>query len=154
MGLFEKFFTEKTDAAATIYVPQDEAEACLAILYLLSTADGVSSVQEAENLLGNLTVKRRFFGVQWQETMKRIVAATADTDPAVMLDSACTAVSTAFRPTMFALAADLMLIDDEIDASEKAILNHIAAQMGLEDELTLKIVEVLILKNFDNMKLE
>jgi hypothetical protein len=154
MGLFEKFFTERPDGSTATYVPQDEAEACLAILYLLSTADGVSSVQEVENLLGNLTVKRRFFGIQWQETMKRIVTSTADTDPMVMLESACVAVSLDFRPTIFALAADLMLIDDEIDATERELLDHIGGKLGLPEAFAQQIVEVLILKNFDNMKLE
>jgi hypothetical protein len=154
MGLFDKFFTEKTEATATSYVPQDEAEACLAILYIVSSVDGVSSVQEAENLLGNLTVKRRFFGVEWRDTMKRVVTARGETDQVDMLDAACLFIPSDFKPTIFALAADLILIDDEIDAGEEKLLAHISRQLKLEDELAQKIVDVMVLKNFDTMKLE
>ncbi len=154
MGLFDKFFTEKTEAITASYVPQDEAEACLAILYILSSVDGASTVQEAENLLANLTIKRRFFGVQWHDAMKRVVTARGETEHVDMLDAACLAVSDDFKPTIFALAADLILIDGEIDAGEEKLLAHISRQLKLEDQLAQKIVDVMVLKNFDNMKLE
>jgi tellurite resistance protein len=56
-------------------------------------------------------------------------------------------LSPEFRETAFAVATDLALADGTIDQSEKDILTKIQETLEISEDVAIKIIDVMLIKN-------
>lgn len=65
----------------------------------------------------------------------------------VVLELAARAVPARLRPAVFAVAADLVLADTGLEATERRFLGRLAAALGVDTPLADDVVRVLRIKN-------
>jgi uncharacterized membrane protein YebE (DUF533 family) len=125
-------------------------EAVSAVLVAAVSADGRFGVEEANRLNGILSTSRLFEqAVQARdvEVVERALNLLTDHGVAPVLRACGAAIAPELRPTVFAIAADLVLADGRIDGREKAFIDQLQAALGVDENIAVKIVEVLLIKN-------
>jgi hypothetical protein len=55
------------------------------------------------------------------------------------------------RDMLFAVCTDLVLIDGYLTANEEAIIEHLKNSLGVSDDLAMKTVEVMLVRNKGNV---
>ena len=78
------------------------------------------------------------------QDMRRLAGAD---DAGRLIERATRAIPARLRPSAFAVAADLLLADGKLDASERVFLQKLGASLKLEAAATRQIVDVVALKN-------
>ncbi|MFH1796095.1 MAG: tellurite resistance TerB family protein [Pseudomonadota bacterium] len=64
-----------------------------------------------------------------------------------LADKASSHLPSNLRPTVFALAVDLVLADGRVEVAEEKMIDSLRRKLGVEEEDARRIVEVLALKN-------
>jgi uncharacterized tellurite resistance protein B-like protein len=125
-------------------------EAVAAVLVAAVSADGRFGVEEA-NRLNNILSTSRLFEQAVQahdvEVVERALNLLTDHGVAPVLSACGAVIAPELRPTVFAIAADLVLADGRIDGREKAFIDQLHAALGVDEQMAVKIVEVLLIKN-------
>lgn len=70
-----------------------------------------------------------------------------DGDAQAIIDQAAAAIPARLRPAAFAVLADLLLADGELERQEQAFLRGLASQLKLSPKTARQIVDVILLKN-------
>ena len=125
-------------------------EAVAGILLAMAYADGLVQPSEIRLLVDSLDRMKLFYGVEperieWMtegifERVKSIgtIPYVKETIPACPKD---------LHQTVFALAVDMMLVDGVVHEKEKELLAQLQPLLGVPNDLTAKIVEVMTVKN-------
>lgn len=144
MGLFDKVL----GSGATDKLTEAEGMAGIALAAIAS--DGMITEEEAAGLGTSLSRMKLYGGMSNRDINKTfeklIKVARADgVDKLLAMSSA--AVRPELKPTAFAVAADLLMADGHVAPEEKVFLEKIQHQLGVSDDVALKIVEVIAIKN-------
>ena len=84
---------------------------------------------------------------QFNSMIRKLQALLQKHGASFLLARATEVLPADLKETAFALAADLVFADGSVESSEKKLLEQIQSAMNVSDELAMKIVEVLAIKN-------
>ncbi len=150
MGFFDKLFTA---AAVQPKKPiiNNEQEAFLTILAACGSADGDIEGEEWDTIYDTLFQKKLFNGVDIWSLIDECKANIKGYDSMATAVSECTPlISAANKEMVFAVCADLVLIDGIITPGEQAIIEHLKGLLGVSDELSMIIVQAMLVRNMGN----
>lgn len=143
MGLFDKVLGGSSDK-----MTEQEAVAGIALAAIAS--DGTITEEEVNGLATALSRMKLYDhdARKVQKALERSVKFMRQSkDPEQLLQIASDAVSPQLKPTAFTIAADLLMADGEVSGSEKEFLERIQKSLQVQDDLALKVVEVMSIKN-------
>jgi tellurite resistance protein len=146
MGLFDKALGGQSNAST----PLNKQEAFTAVLLVTIAADGHISNEEVEGLvaISNRTQLLKDQTVdEFNRMIRKLQALLQKQGIEFLLSKAYEALPVKLRETVFANAADLVFADGSVEDEEKQLLEDIKAALSVPDDLALKIVEVLQIKN-------
>ena len=126
----------------------DEKEAFFAIIFACMAADGEIAHEEEMNLLNLLSTKPTFYRFDLHSSMKKIQRILKETKSLeALLDQSAAKVSAEMRPTVYANACDFVMADGTVHPEEEAVIAMLKSKLAISDELSKKIIEVIIIKN-------
>ncbi len=127
----------------------NSAEAVAAICLVAIAADGYLSKSEEAEMKLRLSRMRLFQGsTEGLEQIKDyLVSGLKKYGPNAMIESARAALPPGLAPTAFTIAVDLVFADGTISAEERTFIDDLRRVLAIPDELALKIVEVMTIKN-------
>lgn len=143
MGLFDKVIGTSEDKLTP-------AEGFTGIALCAVAADGVVTQEEVQGLGTSLARTRLFKDLnprQVNQAFEKVMKVAKNKGPEQLLQLSSEAIPHELRPTAFAIAADLLFADSEVAESEKKYLEHIQQSLGVPQDLAVKIVEVMGVKN-------
>jgi|CXWL01.1.fsa_nt_gi uncharacterized tellurite resistance protein B-like protein len=146
MGLFDKLLGGQSSENATL----TKQEAVAAVLLITVAADGNISSEEVESVIAisnRMQLLRSQTADQFNEMMRKLIGILQKQGYEFLLNKATEAMPADLKQTAFAVAADLMFADGFIEEKEKTVIEAIQRAMQIPDDLALKIVEVLQIKN-------
>ncbi len=124
-------------------------EALLTVLIAAARADGSVSPHEA-NQIEHAVAGMKLFRGSSHEALQSLFAATVKRIKDRGRDAVVTAaasIPTDLRSTAFAMAIDLLLADGRSRLSEERFAGELQTLLGVDDQMSAKVVEVLTLKN-------
>jgi uncharacterized membrane protein YebE (DUF533 family) len=144
MGLFDKVLSTGATDKLT------EAEGMAGIALAAIASDGVITEEEATGLGTSLARMRLYSGMNDRDINKQFeklikIARAEGVDK--LLELSATAIRDELKQTAFALAADLLMTDGHVAPEEKSFLERIQKQLGVNDDVALRIVDVIAIKN-------
>lgn len=146
MGLFDKFLGGQSSESLRL----DEREAFAALVLAIVGADGNISDDEARaaNAIFN---RMRLFAPQSADQFRamfdRLVGYLQKHGADWLIAKSVAGISTELRETAFATAVDLVFADGSVEATEKALIENLQRDLRVSDDLALKIIEVISIKN-------
>lgn len=146
MGLFDRVFGTQTTSQETL--SPSEAFAAIAIAAIAS--DGYLSEQEADGLVFALN-RMQMFKSYPADVMRRmfdkLMGILKRDGSGALFNAARTSLPHELKPTAFAVATDLVLADGVVTQDEQNFLNQLYQALEVSDEMAVKIVEVMMIKN-------
>lgn len=143
MGLFDKVLGTSNDKF-------NEAEGFAGIALCAVAADGVITEEEAAGLGTTLSRMNTFSGMNnrdinkiFEKLLKVLRAQGAEN----LVTLSAAAVKKDLRVTAFTVATDLLMADGTVAPEEKRFLEKIQKSLDVSDDLAVKIVEVISIKN-------
>ncbi len=146
MGLFDKILGGQSSENVRL----SPAEAFAGLVLAVVGADGHISDDEvrAANAIFN---RMRLFGPitadQFSAMIDRLIGYLKKHGADWLLGKAVAALPDELRETAFATAADLIFADGSVESSEQELVEKLQKSLQIPDELALKIVEVISIKN-------
>lgn len=146
MGILNKVFGNSTEAK----IAMNSAEAFAAVCLAAIASDGyLSDAEEAEM---NMRLSRmQLFKDATEDSFSRmktyLVGAMKKYGPTELIKSAKVALPPNLAPTAFTIAVDLVFADGTVSREEQGFIDDLRRMLGISDELALKIVEVMTIKN-------
>lgn len=144
MGLFQMFGTQSDTKIAL-----NSAEAFAAICLVAIASDGYLSDSEEAEMRMRLSRMKLF-----QDSLDKLdhiktylVEGLKRYGPNELVKSAKAALPPQLAPTAFTIAVDLVFSDGTVSAQEQAFVDDLRRILEIPDELALKIVEVITIKN-------
>ena len=154
MGLFDKLFSSNTNLSQNEgYTPLSDYEAWVAILYTCISIDGDISDVEIDVMVRLLLFKNKFANIQITPFYKNAMHAKEKYGAQHIIEKCAQLIKEDDRPTLLALATELVLADGIITEKEKELLEYVAVKLKLDEQQASKIIEVILIKNKDNRKL-
>lgn len=150
MGLFDKFSPKPTEQK-TAYSPSSEQEAWVAIMYAIMRSDGVASEVEIEHLSRSLMLKKHFKTYPLVEAYKVVQAFFATIGSKGLIEAAATKIPEHNKQTVFAIAVEMIQSDGLMGEQEKSIIEFLGEQLKIDHAACEKIIEVIMIKNKDNI---
>ena len=143
MGLFDKVLGSSSDKLS-------EAEGLAGIALCAIAADGMITGEEAAGLGTTLSRMKLFQGMsgrQMNATFEKLARVAREKGVDELMARSAAAVPGDLRATAFAVAADLLFADGDVAESERKFLEKIQKSLGVADDLAVRIVEVMAIKN-------
>ena len=125
-------------------------EAILACLIAAMDANDHVSREEltrAHHLIWSMRRFRRRSGEAVARDIERMRSHVEQRGPRRVIADGARSISTRLRPSVFAVAADLVLADGTLDASERRFLARLAAALRLDAAIAERIQDVMLVKN-------
>ena len=146
MGLFNQVFRGNSEAK----VAMNSGEAFAAICLVAIASDGYLSDSEEVEMKSRLR-RMKLFRSESEAGLTQIknylVERLKQHGPNELIKSAQSALPPDLAATAFATAVDLVFADGSVARQEQAFLDDLRRILAIPDELALKIVEVMTLKN-------
>lgn len=149
MGLFDKFFNSQP--TTFVFKPETEQEAWTAILYACMAIDGDVSDPEIDSLSQMLVRKSFIDSEDLVSDYKLAMAAHKNMGSKALIDSSVSSISGDRKLTLFALSLELLLSDGILSDDEKGIIEYLSTSLKLDESTSSKIVEVILIKNKENL---
>jgi uncharacterized tellurite resistance protein B-like protein len=146
MGLFDTMFNDVPEEKK--YVPQDVREAYAAVLYCCANAEG--NIGDAEivfidSLFLTMSIFEEHDGADYLQMAEKVCNNyTLDQ----ILEGSFLFIKEEQHSQLFCYCCDVFLADGAVTEEEKKNLEKIATLAKIDDEISKKIVEVAILRNF------
>jgi tellurite resistance protein len=143
MGIFDKVLGSSSDKL-------NESEGFLGICLCAVAADGVVTEEEAMGLTTSLSRMKLFQGTserQFRSSFSKLVNLARNKGVDELMAQSAAAVPGDLRATAFAVATDLLFADGHVAPEERRFLEKIQKSLGVADDLALKVVEVIQIKN-------
>ena len=151
MGLFDKTFSSATSISQHEgYEILSDYEAWVAIMYASVSADGEVTDAEIDSLTRLLLFKNKFNGIDILPFYKNVLYAKQQFGAQHVIDKSVQLIKEEDKPTVLALATELILSDGMIKEEEKQMIEYISKQLKIDVVLADKIIEVILIKNKDN----
>jgi tellurite resistance protein len=144
MSLFHKSQTETTELAFT------DKEAVIALLYLVSSADGTIDRAEEEMVIAasnRMKLLRKQSNDDFNDAIWKTRTAIDRHGRESVLAAGIKGLPAEFGETVYALAADVVFADGTGQPQEIEFLRKVQEELAIGDELATKVVEVMRLKN-------
>jgi tellurite resistance protein len=128
----------------------DTDDAFIAVLLAAMDASGHTSADEAERAHHIIWSTRRFRdrdGAEIDERIERVRALIAEQGTEPVLDASASAIPEGLRSAVFAVAADLVLVDGRLERLESEFLRGLAGALHLDTAEADRILEVIRIKN-------
>lgn len=146
MGLFDKILGVGDSQAVTL----DKREAFTSVLLVAVASDGHISSEESEAFIAvsnRMQLFRDQPPSQFNSMINKLVGILTKQGPAFLLQKAHEALPCELRETAFAVATDLIFADGVLEVEEKNLLEELQESLGIEEEMAIRVIEVLSIKN-------
>lgn len=146
MGIFNQVF--KTDSESKMAMNAAEAFASICLVAIAS--DGYLSESEEEEMDMRLSRMQLFEGVtkeSWTRMKTYLLEGLKKYGPNELIKSAKVALPPNLAPTAFTMAVDLVFADGTVSREEQAFVDDLRRLLVIPDDLALKVVEVMTIKN-------
>lgn len=145
MGIFQVFKAESENKMA-----MNAAEAFAAICLVAIASDGyLSESEEAE--MDMRLCRMQLFQDATEASLARIKSYLLEGlkkhGPNELIKSAKASLPPNLAPTAFAIAVDLVFADGTVSREEQAFIDDLRQLLQISDDLALKVVEVMTIKN-------
>jgi tellurite resistance protein len=125
-------------------------QAIIAVLIGSMMANDSVSPEESERA-HHVTWSMRRFRRRSGETVGRLIGQVRERivadGPAVVVQQASKVIPANMRPSVLAVAADLVLVDGVLQRQERQFLSELARQLKIAPALSLQILKVVSIKN-------
>jgi len=126
----------------------NEKEAFFAVIFACMAADGEIAPEEEINLINLLASRPTFRKFDLRDAMKKIQRILKETKSLeALLDKAVDKIPAEMRATVYTNAVDFVLADGDVAAEEEVVIAMLKSKLAISDDLSKKIIEVIILKN-------
>lgn len=145
MSIFNKVFGKTVDDKIAL----NSSEAFAAIALVAIASDGyLSESEEAEMKmrLGRMQLFKESME-SFDRTKDYLVSALKKHGPNELIRCTKASLPPSLAPTAFTIAVDLVFSDGTVSAEEQAFVDDLRQILSIPDELALKIVEVITIKN-------
>jgi len=146
MGIFNQVFKAESKSKMAM----NSAEAFAAICLVAIASDGYLSESEEEEMDRRLSRMRLFEAVteeSWSRMKTYLLEGLKKYGPNELVKSAKVALPPNLAPTAFTIAVDLVFADGTVSREEQAFVDDLRQLLAIPDDLALKIVEVMTVKN-------
>jgi hypothetical protein len=124
-------------------------EAAVTILVSAVASDGVLAQQEADRLEALLPSMRLF-----QQTSPDHLCELAQTalgllrshGPEILLSACAELIPEDSRAPLFALAVELVIVDDDVAQGEMQFVDALKAALAIDDDVAATVIDVLVMK--------
>ena len=144
MGLFDKVLGGSTTDKLT------EAEGMAGIALCAVAADGVITEEEAAGLGTSLSRMNLYGGMSNRDVnriFEKLIKVVRQNGVEQLMTLSSQAITPNLKPTAFTIATDLLMADGNVAPEEKRFLEKIQKSLDVNDDLAVKIVEVIAIKN-------
>jgi tellurite resistance protein len=146
MGLFDKISQTRQQSEVTL----GPAEAFAAIALIAVAADGYINDSESQVLsmtLSRMQLFRSYPNDVMKKMLDRLLMLLQRQGVQVLFNAALATLPDELKETVFAVTTDIALADGEISHEEEQLLNDLYSALGLSEEIALKIIDVMLIKN-------
>ena len=144
MGLFDKVLGGSQPAKLT------DKESFIGVALCAVAADGVITQEEAQGIFTALYRMKMFKGTKDNEMKNmfdRVLNVIKKQGSAALTAAAKETLTPEMKETAFAVAADLILADGVVEEEEKKFLDDLQKALEVKEDLAVKIVEIMVIKN-------
>ena len=149
MSAFEKF-SERIDTPGFEYTVGDDREAWIGILYACMSADDKVGDIEIDFLSRTLNLKEKFDGTNIPIYYEKVSDAQEMVGSLRLVEACSVAIEHEDKPTIFALAVDIVLADGVLEEDEKLMIAFIAETLAIPEKMIQQIIEVILIRNAGN----
>ncbi|ODS52674.1 MAG: hypothetical protein ABS36_16660 [Acidobacteria bacterium SCN 69-37] len=125
-------------------------QAIIAVLIGSMMANDHVSAEESERA-HHVTWSMRRFRRRSGDTVGRLIGRVRERivveGPAAVVQQASKVIPAAMRPSVLAVAADLVLVDGTLQRQERQFLSELARQLKIAPALALQILKIVAIKN-------
>lgn len=146
MGLFDKISQTRQQGDVTL----GPAEAFAAIALIAVAADGYINESESQALnmaLSRMQLFRSYPNDVMKKMLDRLLMLLQRQGVQALFDAALVMLPDELKETVFAVTTDIALADGEVSQEEEQLLNDLYTALGLSEEVALKIIDVMLIKN-------
>lgn len=146
MGLFDKISQTRQQTEVTL----GPAEAFAAIALIAVAADGYINDSESQVLsmtLSRMQLFRSYPNDVMKKMLDRLLMLLQRQGVQALFNAALAMLPDELKETVFAVTTDIALADGEISQEEEQLLNDLYSALGLSEEIALKIIDVMLIKN-------
>ncbi|HBK98322.1 MAG TPA: Tellurite resistance protein TerB [Microcoleaceae bacterium UBA10368] len=146
MGLFDKVSQTRQQSEVTL----GPAEAFAAIALIAVAADGYINDSESQAIsmtLSRMQLFRSYPNDVMKKMLDRLLMILQRQGVDVLFNAALATLPDELKETVFAVTADIALADGEVSEEEEQLLNDLYGALGLSEEMALKIIDVMLIKN-------
>lgn len=146
MGLFDQVSGIRKQSQITL----SPAEAFTAIALVAVASDGYLADAEAQAVsttLSRMKLFNSYPGDVIRKMIDRLLGIMERQGINALLNAAVAALPHDLQETAFAVATDIVLADGEVTEEEETLLNNLCSALDISEEIALKIINVMIIKN-------
>ncbi|WP_341732585.1 tellurite resistance TerB family protein [Microcoleus sp. EPA2] len=146
MGLFDKIAQTRQHSEVTL----GPAEAFAAIALIAVAADGYINENESQVLsmtLSRMQLFRSYPNDVMKKMLDRLLMLLQRQGVQVLFNAALATLPDELKETVFAVTTDIALADGEVSQEEEQLLNDLYIALGLSEEIAIKIIDVMLIKN-------
>ncbi|PZO15014.1 MAG: Tellurite resistance protein TerB [Leptolyngbya foveolarum] len=145
MSIFNKVFGKGVSEKIAL----NSAEAFAAIALVAIASDGYLSESEETEMKMRLGRMRLFKSSMdsFERTKDYLVDALKKHGPSELIQCAKASLPPTLAPTAFTIAVDLVFSDGTVSSEEQSFIDDLRQILAIPDEMALKIVEVITIKN-------
>jgi uncharacterized tellurite resistance protein B-like protein len=146
MGLFDKFLGGQSSENVKL----SPAEAFAGLVIATVGSDGHVSDEEvraANAIFGRMRLFGPISSDQFSSMIDRLVGYLNKHGAEWLITKSTSALPDELRQTAFVTAVDLVFADGSVEAEEQALIERLQTTLRISDEMALKVVEVISIKN-------
>ncbi len=146
MGLFDKLTAGRKLSQTTL----GPAEAFAAITLIAVAADGYCTDTEVRSLsttLSRMQLFRSYPSDVMRKMFDRLQSMLQREGVDVLFKAAMATLPDELKETAFAVATDIVLADGEVTHEEEKLLNDLYRALEISEDLAVKIIDVMLIKN-------
>ena len=146
MGLFDKVSQTRQQTDVTL----GPAESFAAIELIAVAADGYINDSESKAIsmtLARMQLFRSYPDDVMRKMLDRLLMILQRQGAEVLFNAALATLPDELKETVFAVTTDIALADGEISKEEEQLLNDLYGALDLSEEVALKIIDVMLIKN-------
>jgi tellurite resistance protein len=146
MGLFDKIAQTRQHSEVTL----GPAEAFAAIALIAVAADGYINENESQVLsmtLSRMQLFRSYPNDVMKKMLDRLLMLLQRQGVQVLFNAALATLPDELKETVFAVTTDIALADGEVSEEEEQLLNDLYIALGISEEIAIKIIDVMLIKN-------
>ncbi|MDB9509622.1 tellurite resistance TerB family protein [Kamptonema animale CS-326] len=146
MGLFDKLAGGRKQSEVTL----GPAEAFAAIALIAVAADGYITDSEGQAIsttLSRMQLFRSYPNDVMRKMIDRLLSILQRQGVEVLFNAATAILPDDLRETAFAVTTDIVLADGEVSEEEEKLLNDLYRALEISEEMALKIIDVMMIKN-------